>query len=147
MFSKSNNRSIPEPHSRSPLVNPPSHLTIIAQGVEITGNLVTTGEVQLDGVLKGDIRCGALTIGEGGVLVGSVISERATIRGAVQGLIHSKSVALEQTAQVTGDVTQETLTVQQGAQVDGRLIRRSDPHLGDLPIGGAPESQPALKAV
>jgi cytoskeletal protein CcmA (bactofilin family) len=147
MFSKSSNRSISLPHSQNLLANTPSHLTIIAQGVEINGNLVTTGEVQLDGVLKGDVRCGALTIGEGGVLLGSVISERAVVRGTVQGLIHSKAVILERTAQVTGDVTQETLTVQEGAQVDGRLIRRSDPHLGDLPIGGASESQPALKAV
>jgi cytoskeletal protein CcmA (bactofilin family) len=147
MFSKSSNRLTPEPPSRNLLGNSPSHLTIIAQGVEITGNLVTTGEVQLDGVLKGDIRCGALTIGEGGVLVGSVIAERAVIRGAVQGLVHTKAVVLERTAQVTGDVTHETLSVQEGAQLDGRLIRRSDPHLGELPVGGAAESQPALKAV
>jgi cytoskeletal protein CcmA (bactofilin family) len=147
MFSKSSNRSTPELPSRNQLANLPSHLTIVAQGVEISGNLVTTGEVQLDGVLKGDIRCGALTIGEGGVLVGSVISERAVIRGSVQGLIHSKSAVLERTAQVTGDITHETLTVHEGAQLDGRLIRRSDPHLGDLPIGGAADSQPALKAV
>jgi cytoskeletal protein CcmA (bactofilin family) len=147
MFSKSSNRSTPELQSRNQLASPPSHLTIIAQGVEISGNLVTTGEVQLDGVLKGDMRCGALTIGEGGVLVGSVISERVVIRGSVQGLVHSKSVVLERTAQVTGDITQETLSVQEGAQLDGRLIRRSDPHLSDLPINGAAESQPALKAV
>jgi cytoskeletal protein CcmA (bactofilin family) len=147
MFSKSSNRSTPELPSRNLLGNTPSHLTIIAQGVEITGNAITTGEVQLDGVLKGDIRCGALTIGEGGVLVGSVVAERVVIRGAVQGLIHTKAAVLERTAQVTGDVTHETLSVQEGAQLDGRLIRRSDPHLGELPVGGAAESQPALKAV
>jgi cytoskeletal protein CcmA (bactofilin family) len=147
MFSKSSNRSTPELPSRNLLGNSPSHLTIIAQGVEITGNLVTTGEVQLDGVLKGDLRCGELTIGEGGVLVGSIVAERAVIRGGVQGLIHGKTVVLERTAQVTGDVTHETLSVQEGGQLDGRLIRRSDPHLGELPVGGAAESQPALKAV
>jgi cytoskeletal protein CcmA (bactofilin family) len=147
MFSKSSNRSTPEHPSRNPLANPPAHLTIIAQGVEIVGNLTTTGEVQLDGVLKGDMRCGALTIGEGGVLVGSLISERCVVRGTVQGLLHSKTVLLERTAQVTGDITQETIAVQEGAQLDGRLIRRSDPHLGELPTGGAADIQPALKAV
>jgi cytoskeletal protein CcmA (bactofilin family) len=147
MFSKSSNRSTPELHSRSQQANLPSHLTIIAQGVEINGNLITTGEVQLDGVLKGDIRCGALTIGEGGVLVGSLISELAVVRGSVQGVLYSKSVVLERTAQVTGDITQEVISVQEGAQLDGRLIRRSDPHLADLPVGGSADIQPALKAV
>jgi cytoskeletal protein CcmA (bactofilin family) len=147
MFSKSSKPLTPEPLSRNLPGSSPSHLTIIAQGVEITGNAITTGEVQLDGVIKGDIRCGALTIGEGGVLVGSVVAERVVIRGAVQGLIHTKAAVLERTAQVTGDVTHETLSVQEGAQLDGRLIRRSDPHLVELPVGGATESQPALKAV
>jgi cytoskeletal protein CcmA (bactofilin family) len=147
MFSKSSNRSTPEHPSQNLLANAPAYLTIIAQGVEITGNLITTGEVQLDGVLKGDIRCGALTIGEGGVLLGSLVSERAVVRGTVQGLLHSKSVLLERTAQVTGDITQEVISVQEGAQLDGRLIRRSDPHLGELPLGGSADMQPALKAV
>lgn len=109
--------------------------------------MVTTGEVQLDGTIKGDIRCGALTIGEGGVLIGSVVAERVAVRGSVQGIVSAKNVVLERTAQVTGDVSQESISVEAGAQLDGRLLRKTDLPRADLPINGAADSQPALKAV
>jgi cytoskeletal protein CcmA (bactofilin family) len=147
MFSKSSNRSTPELPSRNLPVNSPSGLSIIAQGLEITGNLSTTGEVQLDGSVKGDIRCGAITVGESGVLVGSIVAERAVIRGTVQGTIQAKNVSLERSAVVTGDIAQENIAVDSGAQLDGRIVRKSDPHMGDLPIGGTVDIQPALKAI
>jgi cytoskeletal protein CcmA (bactofilin family) len=147
MFSKSSSRSTPEPLSRMQPTSHAPNLTIIAQGLEITGNLVTVGEIQLDGAVRGDIRCGSLTIGESGVLSGSLVAERAVIRGTVQGTIHAKSVTLERTAAVTGDITQESLAVDAGAQLDGKIVRRSDPHVGDLPIGGTADVQPVLKAI
>ena len=59
--------------------------SIIGSDVVITGNIVTQGEIQLDGKVEGDIRSSALTIGESGIVVGSVSASEVIIKGTVKG--------------------------------------------------------------
>lgn len=127
MFSKSNNQSTPAPQSRTPRGNGGA-LTIIASDVSIQGNITTIGEIQLDGTVIGDISCGGITLGETGTMTGTLIATTATIRGRVDGTIRAKAVLLERTAVVTGDVTQESISIESGAKVEGRFLNRANPH-------------------
>lgn len=146
MFSKS---SKPLTKALPSQIPPGNSLTIISSDVTIFGNLTSTGDVQLDGTLNGDLQCGSLTMGQSGVINGNLSSVAAVIRGRVEGTIRSKSVLLERTAVVTGDVTQESISIEAGAKVDGRFLNRENPHetiaLGHTaPVDG---NVAALKAV
>jgi cytoskeletal protein CcmA (bactofilin family) len=97
-------------------------LSIIASDVVIVGNIVAGGEIQLDGTIQGDVDCSALTLGESGVLTGSLKADRAVIRGQVRGSIDARTVTLERSATVVGDVSHQSVTIEAGAKVDGRFI-------------------------
>ncbi len=127
MFSKSNNPSMPGPQSRTQRGNGGT-LSIISSDVSIQGNITTVGELQLDGTVIGDVTCGSITLGETGSMSGTLVATTATIRGRVDGTIRAKAVLLERTAVITGDVTQESISIEAGAKVEGRFLNRANPH-------------------
>ncbi len=97
--------------------------SLISQGLRITGNLETDGEVQIDGVLEGDIKTGTLTIGETAVVTGEIIADQATVRGKITGRIRVRSVLLTKTARVIGDIWHQDLAMEAGAFLEGHCKR------------------------
>ena len=120
MFSKKNElpKSAPVRKNAMP--------SIISQGVEITGNVVCDGEVQLDGTIDGDVRIHRLTLGEQGAIDGSVEASEVIIKGRLNGCIKADSVILEASADVRGDIHHRTLSVQPGARIDGTICQRNE---------------------
>lgn len=127
MFFKSttpSTRTDPEmPETRKPKAGQPS---LIAETVEITGDIVMAGELQLEGRIKGNLRCLALVMGETGAIEGEIHAETIVIRGQVNGSIHGHTVRLEKTAIVDGDVYHESLAVEAGARLSGRFSYLSE---------------------
>jgi cytoskeletal protein CcmA (bactofilin family) len=97
--------------------------TIISTDLTISGNLVSDGEIQIDGVVDGDVDSARLSIGEKGKINGSVKADRALIRGRVNGQIRGREVTLTRTAKVKGDIYHDTLSIEPGAQIDGHCRR------------------------
>lgn len=102
----------------------PGGLSFIGPDVVVSGDLTTSSQIHIDGRVDGNVQCGTLTQGEGGVIAGNIVAEAANIAGLVDGTVQAKLVTLEPTARVTGDVTYETLSIAAGAAIDGRLARR-----------------------
>lgn len=139
MFSKSRTESANSSGRRT--AADAGSLTIIAADVEVRGDIVTTGELHVDGVVKGDLKCGAVVLGQTGRLYGSLAAERATLRGLVEGPLDIGALVIEATAVVTGDIVQDTVRIDAGARVNGQLKQRD--------AANAPAALPApgLKAV
>lgn len=97
--------------------------SIIGVDVKLSGNLITVGEVQFDGHIEGDLRCGSLTIGETATIEGSVVAESVIVHGTLSGTIRAKTVRLERTSKVLGDVLHEDLAIASGAHIEGRCER------------------------
>lgn len=100
-----------------------TNLSTLSAGVNYEGNISGSGELQVDGKLKGDIRVARVVIGENGSVEGNVAADVVEIRGRVSGTIAGKSVKLFSTSRVEGDVTQEQLSIEQGAWFQGRCIQ------------------------
>ncbi len=115
MFSKAKPKSYKAAASIAP--------TILSTDLAITGDLVSEGEVQIDGKVNGDIRCTMLTIGVSGCLTGQVFADYALIRGRVDGRIRAHNVTLARTARVVGDIIHESLMIEPGAYIEGRCER------------------------
>lgn len=97
--------------------------SLISQGLRITGNMETEGEIQVDGVLEGDLKTGTLTVGETATVTGEIIADECIIRGRVTGRIRARSVLLTKTARVIGDIWHQDLAMEAGAFLEGHCKR------------------------
>ena len=123
------------PSKRTNRNNVPS---IISADLTVVGTLISSGDLQVDGRIEGDIRAGALVIGEEASIQGDVYAEDATIRGRVEGGIRAKKVQLCATSHVEGDILHEALAMEAGAFFEGNC-RHSDNPLSDAPKMRTPE--------
>ena len=110
----------------------PGALSILSAGMQVTGNIASDGEVQIDGVLSGDLYCARLTIGETGRINGSVVAEDCLVHGEVVGQIKADSVTLSRSSRVEGHVLHDMLAIEPGARLDGHC-RRLDKAEADDP--------------
>jgi len=101
--------------------------SIISADLRINGDLVCSGDVQVDGWIEGDIQSRNIVIGEGATVHGALQAETVRICGLVNGQIKADSVVLEKTAKVTGDVLHKTLAIEQGACLEGMCKRLEAP--------------------
>ena len=101
---------------------PPS---IISVDMKVTGTLVTDGDVQIDGVIDGDVRSHTLSVGRTAQINGEIVAEVVRIWGRVNGRVRGKDVALMETAEINGDILHETLEVARGAVVEGVVKRQT----------------------
>lgn len=104
----------------------PAPPTIISSDLRVNGDISGDGEIQIDGVVDGDVIGGKLSIGQSGSIKGAVTADRTLIRGRVTGQIKSRIVTLTRTARVTGDILHETLAIEPGARLEGNC-RRIEP--------------------
>jgi len=105
----------------------PRVASLLSADITIEGGVIGDGELQIDGVVRGDIRVGRLTVGETGHVEGSVYAEQVEIRGRIVGAITAKQVRLYGTAYVDGDITHEQLSMESGAFFQGRSLKFQRP--------------------
>ena len=109
---------------RAPEPSPPP--SIISANLRIIGDLNTDGDVQIDGIVDGDVRGRLLTIGTKAVINGSIAADTVKIAGAVNGEVTARVVQLSGTAHVVGNINHQSLLIHAGAYVQG-LCRHIEP--------------------
>ncbi|MFM7403196.1 MAG: polymer-forming cytoskeletal protein [Erythrobacter sp.] len=95
--------------------------SVIGADITITGNITASADLHIDGSVEGDITCGALVQGDKSAIRGSVTAENARLAGKVSGTITARELVILKTAHIEGDVHYDGLTIEQGAEVDGRF--------------------------
>jgi cytoskeletal protein CcmA (bactofilin family) len=156
MFSKSKDPVSPAPSVAPAPLPPPKRATrgtvpsIISADLTVTGTLVSNGDIQIDGVVEGDVRSVGLVIGEKAEIRGEILAEDITVRGRVMGRIRARKVQLASTSHVEGDILHEAFAVEAGAFFEGNC-RHSDNPLGDenLRLAGptaTPQSQSPVQS-
>ncbi|WP_440055223.1 bactofilin family protein [Pseudoalteromonas sp. T1lg65] len=103
---------------------------LISPNTQITGDIDCDGELQLDGVVEGNLRVAQLTIGKQGSVKGNISSQQLIVLGKVEGDIQAKHVTLAESAEVIGDIKHETLVIEAGASVDGKFTHTDDSDKG-----------------
>ena len=124
--------SSPRPSSPAPTQGvgrpgPKPAPSIISADLTITGNLVTTGDMQVEGTIEGDIRSHLLTIGQSATVRGEIVADDVVVNGRVIGRIRGQKVRLSSTAQVEGDIVHKTIAIEAGADFQGSVKRSDDP--------------------
>jgi len=115
----------------------------VGSGLVIDGNVTGSGDLHLDGTVKGDVRVNHLTVGESGSIEGKVEAETIEVRGRIVGSIQGKQVKLQATAYVEGDITHEQLAIDVGAYFQGRCLQRRSDSLAPSVASPAANVSPA----
>ncbi len=115
------------PSKRSSSMKAAGVPSIISADVVMRGNVNSAGEVQLDGMLEGDIKSSMLIVGEKASVKGEIVCESVIVRGRVEGGIRAKQVALAATAHIQGDILHSSLSVESGAHFEGNCRHSDDP--------------------
>ena len=103
--------------------------TLIAKGTEVVGELHFSGNLEIEGVVKGNIvaaegaESAVVRVQPSGEVYGDIVSPTVIINSTVTGNIYSsKRVELIEQAVVTGDVHYQIIEMVKGAQVNGNLL-------------------------
>lgn len=116
--------------------------SIISADLSITGDLASSGEIQIDGTVEGDIQCSVLIVGVNGSVTGEIKAETVRLHGRVTGQVRAATVFLAATARMIGDVAHESLAIEPGAFMEGHCRRMTDgatleSRKGDLKLANA----------
>ncbi len=95
-----------------------SHL---GKAITVNGVLDTDGEVRIHGHVLGRVNAERIVIAAGGSVEGDVVATDALIEGRLNGRIFAINVTLESSAEITGRVFHNTITVARGARIDARM--------------------------
>ncbi len=120
MFSKDRKDAETAPGAADRKQQPPS---IISASLKIVGNLISEGDVQVDGIIEGDVKTRTLTVSENAVVKGQVQAKTVRVRGSVTGQINAHTVELGSTGKVVGDIVHAILTIEAGASLEGNCRR------------------------
>lgn len=111
--------------SAAPKAKPPA--SALSSDLTIKGNLKTTGDIQIEGQVEGDIRAHLLTVGEGATVKGEVVADDVVVNGRIIGRVRGLKVRLTSTARVEGDIIHKTIAIESGAHFEGSVQRQDDP--------------------
>lgn len=114
----SNDNQQKKPEILSNFKNTP---TIISQEFRLVGEIFSGGVVEIQGVIDGTVNGNSIILREDGVINGTVIAENFSIRGKFDGKIKAKNVSIHSKALVRGDIEYSSLSVEDGANIDGNF--------------------------
>ncbi len=119
----------PQPQQKRPMRSG-SAPSIISADLVVHGTLTSSGDIQIDGKVEGNVNSTGLVIGDKAYIQGDVMAEDVTIRGRVKGAIRARKVLLASTCHVEGDILHEAFAVETGAFFEGNC-RHADNPLAD----------------
>ncbi len=107
--------------------------SIIGLGLHINGDVISDGDVLIEGIIVGDVKSRRVNLGLSGEVRGEVVADQLQVSGRVVGQIRARTVSLTRSARVEGDVLHEVLVVEAGAQIEGG-VRRVNARSGQEPV-------------
>ena len=115
MFGNDKHRSPEQMRSKN------CRFSLLASDLTIKGNIDSGADLHVDGRIEGDVQCTGLTQGSESQIVGNVTADSVKLAGTVEGSVKARSVTIEPSARITGDVEYEVIRVETGGKVDGNL--------------------------
>lgn len=96
-------------------------INIIRKGTQILGDITCSGDIRIDGTLKGTlISEGKVVVGVSGIIDGEVTCKNADVSGGINAkLVVKELLQLNATANIAGDINTNKLSIEPGANFTG----------------------------
>ena len=96
----------------------------IGETLQLEGDLRSSGNLDIAGLINGHVFVSELTVRETGSVRGSLEAANVEINGHVEGKITADSVIIGKSAVIKGDIFfKNTLKTEEGADIDGYIKR------------------------
>ena len=96
----------------------------VGETLQLEGDLRTSGNLDIAGLVNGNVYVSEVTITETGSVRGSVEATKIEINGHIQGKITADTIVIGRNAVIKGDVYfKNTLKTEEGADIDGCIKR------------------------
>ena len=97
--------------------------SVLGTDLKITGEITSSGTIEVLGEVDGNITAATLTVGSSGRVSGSVTANTIEVVGRLDGKVDSGSFTMRAASQVAADVSYSSLVIESGAQIEGRFAR------------------------
>lgn len=99
-------------------------INVIGADTIVEGNIVSKGDIRIDGQLMGSIKTAAkLVLGTSGKIEGDLEAKSSDIQGTVKGNITvSEVLYLKASSKIVGDIKTGKLVVEAGGEFNGKCI-------------------------
>ena len=96
-------------------------LNIVGAGTSIEGDIISSGDIRIDGSLKGTVKTrGKLVVGPSGNIEGEAYCQNADISGSIRGKVNvTELLSLKGTAKLSGEISTGKLSIEPGADFSG----------------------------
>lgn len=105
--------------------------SLIGANTRIEGNIVFSGGLRVDGVVRGNVAAlaeqpGTLVVSSDARIDGEVQAAHIVVSGIINGPVNAtETLELHAGSRVKGDVHYKTIEIHQGAVVEGRLMHHA----------------------
>lgn len=128
-FSNSQSSVIPKKDNKAVRSN---STTLIARDTELFGDVKFSGNLEVEGLVVGNIMANpnseaSIRVLEQGQIEGDINVPKAVINGLVKGNVHAAQIELAENARIEGNVHYEALEMVKGAKVNGSLLFADKP--------------------
>jgi cytoskeletal protein CcmA (bactofilin family) len=97
--------------------------SIIGGQSEVTGDLSVKGTLQVDGLVKGQIKADSVVLTESAKVKGDIIAHKIVVRGRVEGNLKAEEgVEIMPKGKVIGDVLTNKISVAEGGELNGKVV-------------------------
>jgi cytoskeletal protein CcmA (bactofilin family) len=93
----------------------------VARDTSFEGNVICDGEIHIDGAIRGTVRAQTCLVDAHGEVHGEIVAQHVFVRGRVMGPITGTHVTISAGAHVEGNITHETISIENGAYVFGSM--------------------------
>lgn len=101
--------------------------TVIGPNAHFRGDIISEGGIRIDGIFEGTIETtGNLVIGEPAKVIAEIRANNVSISGAVKGNVYGNRVEILETGRVWGDLTVNSLLLNEGAYLRGQTMMHAD---------------------
>jgi cytoskeletal protein CcmA (bactofilin family) len=96
-------------------------INLISNGTDITGDIKSTGDIRIDGTLKGNLNTkGKVVIGPTGKINGEVTCKNSEVSGLIEGkIVVGQLLNLKASSKIFGDIITAKLAIEPGARFTG----------------------------
>ncbi|MBT4990034.1 MAG: polymer-forming cytoskeletal protein [Rickettsiales bacterium] len=95
--------------------------SIIVSDLNISGDLVSQGSIEIGGKVKGNVKCNNVVIRKESKVNGDIYADNLVIKGVVKGVVNADNVIVDETGIFEGQINYKNLTTSPGASVNGIL--------------------------
>lgn len=122
-------------------------INLISLGTDITGDIISNGDIRIDGSLKGSLNTkGKVVIGTTGKISGEVICKNSEVSGIVEGKITvGQLLNLKASSKIFGDIVTSKLSIEPGARFTGNCKMSDNDNNGGTSVTKEKEPEKSTK--